>query len=98
MTPERDAARSDAEVRRTVAAFARPDRAWALLQLLTSFVPFIIGCAAMYLLLPISYVLALVVAVPTGLMLVRIFIVQHDCGHGSFFASPHANALVGRLC
>lgn len=52
----------------------------------------------MYLVLPISHALALVLAVPTGIMLVRIFIVQHDCGHGSFFASPQANVLVGRLC
>jgi omega-6 fatty acid desaturase (delta-12 desaturase) len=27
-----------------------------------------------------------------------VFIVQHDCGHGSFFASRRANVLVGRAC
>jgi omega-6 fatty acid desaturase (delta-12 desaturase) len=37
-------------------------------------------------------------AVPTGALLVRVFIVQHDCGHGSFFASKRANVLVGRMC
>ena len=42
--------------------------------------------------------LTLALAVPTGALLVRVFIVQHDCGHGSFFASRRANALVGRLC
>lgn len=98
MTPERDCARSDAEVRAAAAAFARPSRARGLLQLVTSFGPFLAGCAAMYLLLPVSYALALVLAVPTGILVVRIFIVQHDCGHGSFFTSPRANAMVGRLC
>jgi acyl-lipid omega-6 desaturase (Delta-12 desaturase) len=29
---------------------------------------------------------------------VRVFIVQHDCGHGSFFASRRANIIVGRAC
>jgi omega-6 fatty acid desaturase (delta-12 desaturase) len=52
----------------------------------------------MYLVFPISVFFSLALAVPTGLLLVRIFIVQHDCGHGSFFASARANILVGRLC
>jgi omega-6 fatty acid desaturase (delta-12 desaturase) len=29
---------------------------------------------------------------------VRVFIIQHDCGHGSFFVSARANVVVGRLC
>jgi omega-6 fatty acid desaturase (delta-12 desaturase) len=85
-------------VRRSAAAFAHPIQAKGLLQLFTSFGPFLAGCAAMYLVFPISYFLTLALAVPTGVLLVRIFIVQHDCGHGSFFASRRANALVGRLC
>ena len=52
----------------------------------------------MYLVYPISPWLAVALALPTGALLVRVFIVQHDCGHGSFFASARANALVGRAC
>jgi omega-6 fatty acid desaturase (delta-12 desaturase) len=52
----------------------------------------------MYLVYPVSAWLALALALPTGALLVRIFIVQHDCGHGSFFASARANVLVGRAC
>lgn len=33
-----------------------------------------------------------------GLFLVRVFIIQHDCGHGSFFKSRKANDFVGRVC
>lgn len=88
----------DAQVRQAAAAFARP-LAWkSAAQLVTSFGPFLAGCAAMYLVLPISYLLTLALAVPTGALLVRVFIVQHDCGHGSFFASRRANTVVGRLC
>lgn len=32
-----------------------------------------------------------------SLMLVRLFIVQHDCGHGSLFSTPEMNDRVGRL-
>jgi acyl-lipid omega-6 desaturase (Delta-12 desaturase) len=98
MTAEREITRSDAEVRQAVAAFAQPIQEKGLLQLLSSFGPFLAGCTAMYLVFPISPLLALVLAVPTGALLVRIFIVQHDCGHGSFFASRRANVFIGRLC
>ncbi|WP_456016507.1 fatty acid desaturase [Methylorubrum populi] len=40
--------------------------------------------------------LALVLAVPAGGLLVRLFIIQHDCGHGSFLPSCTANDQLGR--
>ena len=89
---------SGAEVRKAAAAFAQPIRGRGALQLLTSFGPFIAACVAMYLVYPISAWLALALALPTGALLVRVFIVQHDCGHGSFFASARANTLIGRAC
>jgi omega-6 fatty acid desaturase (delta-12 desaturase) len=46
---------------------------------------------------PISYFSALVVAIPTGALLTRFFALQHDCGHGSFFASKRTNEIVGQL-
>jgi omega-6 fatty acid desaturase (delta-12 desaturase) len=94
----RDISSSDADVRRAAASFARPSRWRSTLQLLTSFGPFIASCVAMYLAYPISPWLTLALSVPTGAFLVRVFIVQHDCGHGAFFASRSANTLVGRLC
>ncbi|MHC5020643.1 MAG: fatty acid desaturase, partial [Planctomycetota bacterium] len=44
-----------------------------------------------------SFWLMLVVAFPTGLLMTRAFVLQHDCGHGSFFNSRRANDTVGRL-
>ena len=81
---------SDATLRRAAAVFARPVAWRSIVQLLTSFGPFLAGCAAMYLVFPVSPS-SLALGLPTGALLVRIFIVQHDCGHGSFFASPLAN-------
>jgi hypothetical protein len=39
----------------------------------------------------------LALAVPAGAMLVRLFAIQHDCGHGALFNQPWANDLLGRL-
>ena len=89
---------SDSDLRHAVRPFARPETWRSVLQLATSFGPFLAGCAAMYLVMPVSPWLALALALPTGALMVRVFIVQHDCGHGSFFASRRANTIVGRLC
>jgi acyl-lipid omega-6 desaturase (Delta-12 desaturase) len=43
------------------------------------------------------YWLSLFLAVPAAGLLVRLFIIQHDCGHGSFFRSRSANDRLGRL-
>ena len=43
------------------------------------------------------YWLTLLLAVPTAGLLVRLFIMQHDCGHGSFFKSRDTNDFVGRM-
>jgi omega-6 fatty acid desaturase (delta-12 desaturase) len=51
----------------------------------------------MYYSLEISYWLTLALAIPAAGFLVRIFIIFHDCGHGSFFKSKKANTVVGYL-
>ncbi len=98
MDSGRDLPSSNTALRRAAAAFARPLPWQSALQLLTSFGPFLAGCAAMYLIFPVSPFLTLALSLPTGALLVRIFIVQHDCGHGSFFGSRAANTTVGWLC
>lgn len=51
----------------------------------------------MYWSLDYSYLLTLALAVPTAGLLVRIFIISHDCGHGAFFPSRRANDIVGGI-
>jgi omega-6 fatty acid desaturase (delta-12 desaturase) len=48
--------------------------------------------------LSIGYWLTLLLAVPAAGFLVRIFIIQHDCGHASFFKTRRANDTLGVLC
>ncbi|HEX5264904.1 MAG TPA: fatty acid desaturase [Phenylobacterium sp.] len=40
---------------------------------------------------------ALLLTVPASAFLIRLFLIQHDCGHGSFFESRAANEWVGRI-
>ncbi|MGE3933886.1 MAG: fatty acid desaturase, partial [Rhodospirillaceae bacterium] len=70
----------------------------SLRQLADSFLPLIAVCAAMYLSLGWSTWATLALAVLAAGFVVRIFIIQHDCGHGSFFHSRRANDVVGMLC
>ncbi|HCS22977.1 MAG TPA: fatty acid desaturase, partial [Rhodospirillaceae bacterium] len=53
--------------------------------------------ALMYFARGVSYALVLLLAVPAAFMLVRLFIIQHDCGHGSYFKSRTANTWAGRF-
>ena len=40
-------------------------------------------------------VASLLIAVPAGGFLLRLFMIQHDCGHGTFFADRLADATLG---
>jgi omega-6 fatty acid desaturase (delta-12 desaturase) len=81
--------------RERLAPYARADDRRALLCLATSVAPYLGLSVAMYLLLGVSYLLALVLVVPAAVCLVRTFIVFHDCTHGSFLRSRRANAWLG---
>jgi len=86
------------ELRAIVSPHARSDHRRSLSQLVTTLGLFFAVCTVGYLLYPVSWLLSLVVAVPAGGLLLRLFALQHDCSHGSFFASPRANQWAGRLC
>src|SRR5688500_2908521 len=47
--------------------------------------------------LKIGYWLSLIIALPAAGFLVRLFMIQHDCGHGSLFRHRLANDWVGRV-
>ena len=78
--------------------FQAPILVQSLAQLATSFGGFLATCAVMYLCVAVSLWLALPLSVVAAGFLVRIFIIQHDCGHASFFKSRRANDLIGTLC
>lgn len=68
----------------------------AVQQLITTLVPLILVIGAMFATVEHAYWATLLLAIPAAGLLVRAFIIQHDCGHGSFFASRPLNDFVGR--
>ena len=78
-----------------VARYAISDRWRSTWQIVNSMLPFLAMWYLMYRSLEISYWLTLLLAIPTAGFMVRTFIIFHDCGHGSFFASKKANDTLG---
>ena len=79
------------------AQYQGSDNRKALFQLTNTAVPFFIVCAAMVYSFSSAYWLTALLTIPASLLLVRLFIIQHDCGHNSFFSSRKWNNYVGRL-
>ncbi|WP_249011477.1 fatty acid desaturase [Conexibacter sp. DBS9H8] len=76
-------------------ARARTDR--AVLQLLTSLLPYLALTTLMYLTLGTSVLLTALLIVLAAGFLVRTFVIFHDCTHGSLFPSRRANRWVGMV-
>ena len=67
-------------------------------QLATTFLPLLALLAAMQAGLALGWWWVLALGLPAAGLTVRVFALQHDCGHGSLFRIQRANDLVGRLC
>ena len=80
-----------------LAAYKLPRNGRALWELTATVVPYIAGLASMYFALQVGVWLTLLLSIPTGAMLVRLFTIQHDCGHYAFFTSRRANDWLGRI-
>lgn len=85
----------DLEWRKAVAPYQHPVAWRSWVQLANSILPYIACWAAAYYALEISYALTVAFGVLSAGFLVRIFIIAHDCGHGSFFRSQRLNDFFG---
>jgi acyl-lipid omega-6 desaturase (Delta-12 desaturase) len=97
VTETGSAVRSARDWAKALVVYRRPSAARGIFELIVTFPPFVAVWAAMLLasshgLFWLSFALAPLAA---GL-LIRLFLIQHDCGHGSFFPNKHANDWVGR--
>jgi acyl-lipid omega-6 desaturase (Delta-12 desaturase) len=79
-----------------LAPFKQADPRRGARELLVTAVPFALLWLLAWWGLGVGYWLSLLVAVPTAGLLVRLFMIQHDCGHGAFFPRRAANDWVGR--
>ncbi|MFT5190824.1 MAG: omega-6 fatty acid desaturase (delta-12 desaturase) [Verrucomicrobiales bacterium] len=80
-----------------VAEFEKPDARKATWQLVNSAGAYALLWAIMYFSVQVSWWLTIPLALLAGGLLVRVFIIFHDCGHGSFFKSKRANNFWGYI-
>jgi omega-6 fatty acid desaturase (delta-12 desaturase) len=79
-----------------LAAYRTPSLARSLAELGMSFLPFVALWTFAWLSVTNGQWLGLILTVPAAGFLLRLFLIQHDCGHGSFFRRRTANDWVGR--
>jgi omega-6 fatty acid desaturase (delta-12 desaturase) len=80
-----------------VAEFQHSSTGRATWQLVNTLVPYAVLWVLMYHYLSVSWWIVAPLAVLAGALMVRVFIIFHDCGHGSFFSSRLANDITGFL-
>jgi omega-6 fatty acid desaturase (delta-12 desaturase) len=81
-----------------LARFRQQSNARSAAELALSAVPLVVLWLAAWFAYEIGYWWAsLLIAVPASGFLVRLFMIQHDCGHGSFFRHRLANDWTGRI-
>jgi acyl-lipid omega-6 desaturase (Delta-12 desaturase) len=83
--------------RRLLAPYKKASWGRALFQLANTLIPFVLLWAAMAIGVARSQYLVLLLVIPTAFFFIRLFILQHDCGHGAFFPSRAANNALGSV-
>jgi len=78
-----------------ISRYNKPDPLKSWWQIINSVGSYLILWVIMVKSFEISYWLTLAISVIAAGFLVRIFIIFHDCGHGSFFRSRRMNTIVG---
>jgi omega-6 fatty acid desaturase (delta-12 desaturase) len=90
--------RSDTSIwKQIVARYQKPSAGRAVWQIVNTLAPYVLLWYLMYLCAAVSYWLVVPLAILAGGFLVRVFIIFHDCGHGSFFKSATANHILGAI-
>lgn len=79
-----------------LAKYRDPDGFRSIAEIAITLISFVVLWVAAYFAMSVSYWLTLALAIPTGAFLVRVFLIQHDCGHGAFFKDRRVNDWVGR--
>ena len=80
-----------------VAKYAFPDTWRSWWQLINSLISFLVLWYLAYRSMEVGYWLTLLLIIPTAGFMTRLFIIFHDCCHGSFFKGVKANERLGML-
>jgi omega-6 fatty acid desaturase (delta-12 desaturase) len=94
MTPHPDPSR----LRRELAVYQHPDHRRSLLELLVTIAPLVMFWGLALVAAGHGWLwLGALFTAPAAAFLVRLFMIQHDCGHGALFRPRSANVWTGRL-
>jgi acyl-lipid omega-6 desaturase (Delta-12 desaturase) len=85
------------DLTRVLVLYRAPNLARSIIELVITAGPLVLLWFLMWATLDLGYWLSLLFAVPAAGFLVRLFLIQHDCGHGAFFHRRCANDWVGRV-
>ena len=80
----------------SLAGYRDPSCARSVVEIAITALPFLLLWLLMWASLDVGYWLCLLLSVPAAGFLVRLFMIQHDCGHGAFFRRRIVNDWVGR--
>jgi acyl-lipid omega-6 desaturase (Delta-12 desaturase) len=85
---------------KVVAKYQTPKLSASMSQIVNSFGPYFVVLLTMYatVKMGLPYWVTLGLSLLAGGFLIRIFIIQHDCGHTSFFKTKTANDRLGFIC
>lgn len=84
-------------LKHAVAGFEETNTKTSVIQILNTILPLLVCWVASYAAFTISFWLMIPLALVTSGLLVRTFIIFHDCCHQSFFKSRKANDVLGTL-
>ncbi len=85
------------QLARDLSRYREPVQGRSIIELAITLGPFVLLWLLMWVSLEWSYWLCLLLAVPTAGFLVRLFMIQHDCGHGAFLRRRASNDWLGRV-
>ncbi|MCT4784395.1 MULTISPECIES: fatty acid desaturase [Exiguobacterium] len=86
-----------AQLRKHVSPFEKADVKKSVRQMINTILPFLAAWFLAYQALEISVLLTIPLAIVAAGFVVRMFIIFHDCTHGSFFKNRKANNVVGTI-
>jgi omega-6 fatty acid desaturase (delta-12 desaturase) len=85
------------ELRHLLARYQRPHPGRSLFELLITAIPLAALWAGALFCVREGWWWGLLLALPASAFLLRLFMIQHDCGHQAFFKSSSANTWIGRV-
>ncbi len=85
-------------ITRRLSTYRNPSTMRSIIELAVTIIPLVLLCLAMWAALQQGHFwLYASLVLPSAGLLLRLFMIQHDCGHGAFFASRLSNDWVGRV-